>query len=157
MRGLRLSGHPLHPALVHFPLALWTVSLAADGAALATGAAFWVQAAWWCIVGGLAGAALAATAGFVDYSLLPPKHPAFRTATAHTSVMISAALLFLLSALLRGAPDSAPGPGALACSVLGFLALMAGGWLGGTMIYRFGVAVEPVERLEPPERDAPSA
>jgi uncharacterized membrane protein len=157
MRGLRLLGHPLHPALVHFPVALWTASLAADGAALATGAAFWGQAAWWCLVAGLGAAALAATAGFVDYSLLPPKHAGFRTATAHMLAMSFSASLFLVSALLRGGPGSAAGLGAVICSGLGFLALVAGGWLGGTLVYRFGVAVEPVERREPPARNDPSA
>lgn len=40
MRGLRLARHPLHPALVHFPIAFWTASLATEGAVLAAGAAF---------------------------------------------------------------------------------------------------------------------
>ena len=157
MRGLRFMGHPLHPALVHFPVALWTASLAADGAALAMGAAFWGPAAWWCLVAGLAGAALAATAGFVDYSLLPPKHPGFRAATAHMLTMSFSALCFLVSLLLRGGPASAAGAGAVIFSVLGFLALVGGGWLGGTLVYRFGVAVEPVERMEPPACDDSSA
>lgn len=146
-------GHPLHPALVHFPVALWTASLAADGAALATGAAFWGTAAWWSLVAGLAAAALAVVAGFVDYSLMPPKHPAFRAATAHMLTMSFSALCFLVSVLLRGGPESAAGFGALVCSGLGFLALLMGGWLGGTLVYRFGVAVEPAERLELPARD----
>jgi uncharacterized membrane protein len=156
MRGLRFMGHPLHPALVHFPVALWTASLAADGAARVTGAAFWGPAAWWCLAAGLAAAALAATAGFVDYSLLPPKHPGFRAATAHMLAMSFSALCFLASVLLRGGPASAAGNGAVIFSALGFIALVAGGWLGGTLVYRFGVAVEPVERLQPPTRDDPS-
>jgi uncharacterized membrane protein len=155
VRGLRLMGHPLHPALVHFPVALWTASLAADGAGLATGAAIWGLVAWWSLVAGLAAAALAVTAGFVDYSLLSPKHPAFRTATAHMLTMSFSALCFLASVLLRGGPATPAGFGALICSGLGFLALLAGGWLGGTLVYRFGVAVEPAERLEPTAHDEP--
>ena len=102
---------------------------------------------------GLAMAALAATAGFVDYSLLAPKHPAFRTATAHMLTMSLSAMFFLASAVLRGGPDSAAGSGALVCSGLGFLALMVGGWLGGTLVYHFGVAVEPVEARDQPATD----
>lgn len=145
MRGLRLLGHPLHPALVHFPIALWTASLAADGAALATGASFWGPAAWWSLVAGLAVAVVAVLAGFVDYSRLPREHPAFRTATAHMLVMSVSVLGFLASALLREGPERAPDAAALVCSGLGFIALVVGGWLGGTLVYRFGVAVEPVE------------
>lgn len=29
-RGLRMFGHPLHVMLIHFPIALWSVSLVAD-------------------------------------------------------------------------------------------------------------------------------
>jgi uncharacterized membrane protein len=140
--GLRLFGHPLHPALVHFPIALWTASLASDGAALATKAAFWGFAAWWSLVSGLAVAALAAVAGFLDYSRLPQTHPAFRAATAHALVMTFVALCFLASALLRPGPGAAAGAAALACSGIGFIALLAGAWLGGTLVYRFGVGME---------------
>ncbi len=153
MRGLRVLGHPLHPALVHFPIALWTASLAADGAMIATGAAFWGAAAWWSLVAGLAMAALAATVGFVDYSLLAPKHPAFRTATAHMLAMSLSAVFFFVSAMLRGGPDAVAGSGALVCSGLGFFSLMVGGWLGGTLVYRFGIAVKVVEELDQPAHD----
>jgi uncharacterized membrane protein len=140
--GLRISGHPVHPALVHFPIALWTVSLASDGAALATRVVFWTSVAWWSLVVGLIVAALAAVAGFLDYSRLTPKHPAFRTATAHVLIMTFVSLCFLASALLRPGPDVAPGVAALVCSGIGFVALLAGAWLGGTLVYRFGVGVE---------------
>ncbi len=154
MRGLRVLGHPLHPAVVHFPVALWTASLAADGVLIATGTPFWGALAWWSLVAGLAMAALAAVAGFVDYSLLSPKDPAF-TATAHMLTMSVSAAFFLASAVLRGGPDSAAGSGALVCSGFGFLALMAGGWLGGTLVYHFGVAVEVVEALDRSVHDDP--
>ncbi len=153
MRGLRVLGHPVHPALVHFPVALWTASLAADGAVIATGAAFWAAAAWWCLVAGLAMAALAATVGFVDYSLLATRHPAFRTATAHMLAMSLSAMFFLASAMLRGGPGVAAGSGALVCSGLGFTTLLVGGWLGGTLVYRFGVAVKVVEELDQSDHD----
>lgn len=143
MRGLRLAGHPLHPALVHFPIAFWIASLAAEVAVLATRGAFWRLAAWWLLVAGLAVAVLTVAAGFVEYSLLPPKHRAFSTATAHMLTMGFSALCFLASSLLRSGPEFAAGSGALACSGLGFLTLLLGGWLGGTLVYRFGVGVEP--------------
>lgn len=120
---------------------------------IATGATFWGAVAWWSLVAGLAMAALAALAGFVDYSLLATKHPAFRTATAHMLTMSLSAVFFLASVVLRGGPEAAAGSGALVCSGLGFLALLVGGWLGGTMVYHFGVAVEVVEGLDQPAHD----
>jgi len=29
VKALRLAGHPLHPMLVHFPIALWTLAVVA--------------------------------------------------------------------------------------------------------------------------------
>ena len=147
MPTLRFLGHPLHPALVHFPVALWTASVASDAAARVTGAAFWSPAAWWSLVAGLVVAALAAVAGFVDYSRLTPKHPAFRFATAHMLVMSFAALCFLLSALLRTGPDAPAGIGAIASSGVGFITLLVGAWLGGDLVYRFGVGMEPSQPI----------
>ncbi len=120
---------------------------------IATGTPLWATLAWWSLVAGLAMAAVAALAGFVDFSLLPQTHPAFTTATAHMMAMSFSAVLFLASAMLRDGPGSAAGPGALICSGLGFLALMAGGWLGGTLVYHFGVAVKVVEDLEQQPHD----
>jgi uncharacterized membrane protein len=64
--------------------------------------------------------------------------------------MSLSAVLFLASAMLRDGPDSAAGWGALICSGLGFCSLLVGGWLGGTLVYRFGVAVEVVEEMDRP-------
>jgi len=143
MHDLRLYGHPLHPALVHFPIAFWMASLAAEVAVLVTGAECWRLAAWWLLVAGLAMAVPTITAGFVEYSLLSSEHRAFSTAGAHMLTMSFSALCFLASSLVRSGPDFAAGPAALACSSLGFLALLPGGWLGGSLVYRFGVGVEP--------------
>jgi uncharacterized membrane protein len=120
---------------------------------IATGAAFWAAVAWWSLVAGLAMAALAATVGFVDYSLLPTKHPAFRTATAHMLTMSLSAMFFLGSAMLRDGPGAVAGSGALICSGVGFISLLVGGWLGGTLVYHFGVAVKVVEELDQPDHD----
>jgi len=153
--ALRIGGHPVHPALVHFPIALWTVSVAAD-VAVAAGFALDPVFAYATLVAGLAFSALALLAGFVDYALLRSDHPAQSTATWHMTFMTAAAGLFLVSAWLRGGPV-APPTAALGCSVAGWLVLLAGGWLGGTLVYRYGVAVETAEgssRSRPPRPGA---
>src|SRR5579859_4778285 len=72
MRGLRLGGHPLHPALVHFPVACWTATPVLYAVyLLGRDLAFW-RYAWWCNGIGIAMALVAMTAGFMDLMAIPP-------------------------------------------------------------------------------------
>ena len=43
LKGGRVAGHPVHPALVHFPVALWSVTWVWDVLGAYTGAAAWWQ------------------------------------------------------------------------------------------------------------------
>ncbi|HKE93625.1 MAG TPA: DUF2231 domain-containing protein [Povalibacter sp.] len=142
-RPLRLAGHPLHPLLVHFPIALWTVGVAAD-------AAGWISHAtlWWLISFGsqALGSALgivAILAGFLEYATLKRVHAAQDTAVQHMMIMCSAWLLFLISLALRGLPEGqTPSPWATVVAAGGFVAMIWGGWLGGQLVYRFGVGTK---------------
>lgn len=137
---LRLAGHPLHPMLVHFPVALWTLSVAMDAGGLITGREVWWTAGFACQALGLLTAVPAMAAGAFDFASLPRGHPGTDTAVAHLTAMSLAWLLYLASAALRGlpGPEAPPGP-AIIAGFAGFLALAAGGWLGGRLVYRFGV------------------
>jgi uncharacterized membrane protein len=140
--GLRIAGHPVHPALVHFPVALWPASLLWDVVGLWGGGAIWWQLSLWCLTLGLGVALLAIVSGFLDYAALPRDHPALGTGNAHLLVMTGATILFLVSLLIRAqstAAHAAVPTLALVCSVLGTVLLVIGGWLGGTLVYRHGV------------------
>ncbi|HEV7606711.1 MAG TPA: DUF2231 domain-containing protein [Steroidobacteraceae bacterium] len=137
---MRLAGHPLHPMLVHFPIAFWTSAFGADicglffnalpFAALAFGAS-----ALGCLLG-----LIAMLAGIVDFTALPEDSPARDTAVTHMMLMCGAWLLFLVGLALRGYPPTDPAPlGAIIVSALGFAIMAAGGWLGGRLVYEFGV------------------
>lgn len=140
---LRLGGHPLHPALVHFPIALWTVALGAE-----LGGRVFDQPSWWlfsfaCQSLGTIGGLPALAAGFLDYGAIPHRHPARETAVRHMMAMGMAWLLFLTSLALRGAsPGEAPPGWATAAAASGFAAMALGGWLGGRLVYHYGVGVE---------------
>lgn len=143
MNPLRLAGHPIHPMLVHFPVALWTLGIAADAGGLIAGQAWWWQLGFGCQALGVLAATLAMVAGLLDYATLPRDHPAQNTAVAHMLVMGSAWLCFLASLALRGPPRGTPSPlMALVAAAVGFVAMAAGGWLGGRLVYRFAVGVE---------------
>src|SRR5437870_12943765 len=89
-KGLRLFGHPLHMMLVHFPIALWSVSLLGDVAWLWRGETLWAEMAFWSLGAGLALAVPTAVTGSVDYLALAAG-PAARVATRHINLMFNAA------------------------------------------------------------------
>ncbi|PYJ69919.1 MAG: hypothetical protein DME75_10185 [Verrucomicrobia bacterium] len=64
-KGLRLFGHPLHMMLVHFPIALWSVSLLGDVAWLWRGETLWAEMAFWSI--GAAGWRTGGARGIATY------------------------------------------------------------------------------------------
>ena len=135
--------HPLHPALVHFPVACWTLASMADALSL-----FWrtgplqllaaVLLALGCALG-----LLAATAGFIELLKLPANHPAERTAYQHMGLALTSWSLYAASLFLRIEHQQfiAPDVLALLLSGAGLLVLLATGWLGGQLVYRHGVGV----------------
>jgi len=140
-----MLGHPLHPALVHFPLALllsatigdvaWLVGLTAD-----THVAAILMAA------GLAGGLLAMAAGLIDFSrmdehLMP--HAARHMMVVAVAWLGYAAALYLRRDSLRA--DADLDLMSVGISIGSGLLLALGGWLGGRLVYKFGVGVARVE------------
>ncbi len=127
----RWLGHPLHAVLTDVPIGILFLVIVFDvlGQPVAADIAL--------IVGILAelGAALA---GFADYSDTDGK-PRDR-ATLHATLMLSATILFLISLVLRlgSGPEGATRSVAIVVSVLAFLVLSAGAYVGGDVVYVFG-------------------
>lgn len=141
------AGHPVHPMLVPFPIALWVFSLIADIIVLLKFDPVWSSIAYFTMAGGTIGALLAALPGFVDLFTLPPSRTR-KIGIWHMSINFSIVVLYVVNLLWRRhvVPD-ALGPFLL--SVFAVLLLMVSGWLGGEMVYVHGVAVEPVEGEKP--------
>jgi uncharacterized membrane protein len=142
-RLLRLSGHPRHPALVHFPIALWTAGCCAEVAGWILHREIWWQTSFGAQASGVAMAIIAMVAGIVDYSGLPREHAAQDTAVNHMMAMGAAWLLFIVSLALRGFPTAdPPSVWASIAAFAGLVTTFIGGWFGGTLVYRFGVGVK---------------
>ncbi len=141
-RGARFAGHPLHPAVVHFPVALWSISLVWDALAAWTGAATWWHAGFWCLAAGLVMALPAAATGFMEFITIEDAHPAAATATQHMLVMLCAVCVYAVALVIRAGPAAPEGwrlVAVLLLSASGLVLLAVGGWLGGKMVYRYGV------------------
>ncbi|HXS28587.1 MAG TPA: DUF2231 domain-containing protein [Steroidobacteraceae bacterium] len=144
---IRLAGHPIHPMVVHFPIALWTVGVAADaGGWIWRDPIFWTLSFYAQALGDLAGAAALVT-GWLEFTTILRATPAQDAAVGHMLVMCSAWVAFLLSLALRTYPPRMPStvwPSVIAAA--GWLTMAVGGWLGGKLVYRFAVGVtRPIE------------
>lgn len=139
---LCIAGHPIHPMVVHFPVALWTLAVAADaGGWIWRDPVFWTLSFYAQALGDLAGAAAIVT-GWLEFMTILPASPAQDAAAGHMVMMCSAWLAFLVSLALRSFPPRAPTtiwPTAVAEA--GWLAMAIGGWLGGKLVYRFGIGI----------------
>jgi uncharacterized membrane protein len=98
---------------------------------------------WLALLGGLGAGVLAAATGLLDWLEITPGTPLRRTATLHMAVMLSATALFAVAAVLQydGFHDGRVDGVALVFALLGFAALMAGGWIGGSLVFVHGMRV----------------
>jgi uncharacterized membrane protein len=141
--------HPLHPALVHFPVACWSLATASDFASLRFGETAWQWSAGLLAVGcGMA--VLALVAGLIELVRVP-EGAALRDAYLHMAAMLTAFALFTTRLLLRqeGLQPLPPDGLALVLDAFGFVALAVGGWLGGRLVYGHGVGRERHQEPDP--------
>lgn len=143
-----LPGHPAHP-----PLTDATIGMFALAAGLAVLGKLSVApeklgpGAWLALIGGLVVAAPTAVTGFADWLLIEWGSPLWRTATIHLSAMVTAVVLFAAAAWLQwpGYRDGTVTVGGLVLALAGFVALTAGGWFGGSIVFVHGMRVEKEE------------
>lgn len=157
------KGRPLHPALVHFPLALYPTSLLFDWLShLVDNGNPYVKGAFALILVGLVVSVAAVITGFADFLLIEGASRAWKLAVTHMTFQLVTGGLFLANAILRvrdlDVTASAIGP--IVLSVVGVVTLAIGGFLGSELVYRNGRRVE--RRAEPleeprsgPDQDPP--
>jgi uncharacterized membrane protein len=137
-------GHPVHPALVHFPIALLVLVPLGDVAALLTGwPALWAGA-FYCLLAGLVTGLVASVPGFVDYLGLPRDAAVERTALRHLGLVLVALALAAVGAIVRGGHgplDGARAGATLGLSLATLIPLLAGSYFGGSLVFRHGVGV----------------
>jgi len=156
VRGL--PGHPIHPPLTDATIGAYTFALVAAILSKVGVAEQPAAKAWWlALVVALASSALTVATGLFDWLTITRGTPLFRTATAHLLAMVTASVFFGLAAIFGHAcyvtSDITTGPFVL--TIVGFVALTVGGWLGGTITFVHGMRVlslvdEPASRAAAP-------
>ena len=140
--------------LVVFPFALWTTAVVFDILAAVTGNGTYRSVAFYNIAAGIVGAVVAAVPGFIDYLTLEGR--AAKVGTWHALLNVAALLLFTVSWLGRTRWGAATMgfeswiPELVA--FVGLALLIPSGWLGGSLVYKHGVAVAPAGTASIPVR-----
>jgi uncharacterized membrane protein len=137
-------GHPLHPALVAIPLGCWVGSWLFDVASrLVDDPSFLAPASRWLIAIGVVGALVAAAVGFLDLLGIPRGTSAFGTALVHMTLNLVATAGFAVGFALRAGTEVGERVAwndlALSTACLG--AITVAGYLGGKLVFRYGVRV----------------
>jgi uncharacterized membrane protein len=140
-----IGGHPIHPMLIPFPIGLLVFSFVADLIFLWKGNPIWRDyIAFYTMLGGIVGAAVAAIPGLIDWATLTDS-AAVKVANWHARVNIITLLIFVASFYLRTTSGAAWIPNMpmlpFILSIVGLIGLTIAGWLGGELVFRHGVAV----------------
>jgi nitrite reductase/ring-hydroxylating ferredoxin subunit/uncharacterized membrane protein len=102
----------------------------------------WI-AGFYAIVGGCAGAVLAAIAGSIDlFSVVPPSSSARQRGYTHAVLNVCALGLYIAVLVIRGGAANQPTGLSLLLGGIGILVIAYSGWLGGTLVYRNQIGVD---------------
>ena len=153
-----LAGHPLHPPLTDVTIGAYTFATAMAVLSRLGVSEHNTATAWWLgLIAGLIVTGPTALVGFVDWLDIARGTPLWRTATLHLTVMLTATILFAITAGAGHADyvDGSIGGGSLILTLVGFGVLTVGGWLGGAIVFVHGMRVlslvdEPTSRAVSP-------
>ena len=144
-------GHPIHPMLIVFPLGLLVTAVIFDVVRLVTGNNEFAIVSYWAIAAGVIGGLLAAIFGLMDWLAIPSGTRAKQVGLLHGAGNVVVVLLFAVSWLLRsGSPGYVPDTLAFVLSLVGVLIGAVTAWLGGELVDRLGVGVDPGANLNAP-------
>ena len=134
--------HPIHPILVHFPIAAWIISTLGDITSLFTNE----QVSWVAgvlLVIGTITALFAMVTGLIELSKIDSQNHAMKIANQHMMYIMISCSCYAVSLFLRldGTQLSQPGVFAIIMSVAGLIFLCIAGWLGGKLVYEHGIGV----------------
>jgi len=154
-----LPGHPLHPPLTDVVIGAYTAGTVMAFASVIGVAHKAAAYGWWlALVVGLLATSLAALTGFAEWLTLTWRSPLWWTATWHMCSMLTATVFFLIAVLVghSGYSHGAVEAGPFVLTLVGFLFLTVGGWLGGAVVFVHGMRVlslvdEPTKKAVTPE------
>lgn len=139
---MSIAGHPIHPMLIHFPVAALIGLVGTDIGYVWTGDEFWARAGIWLAGVGALGGWVSGMAGLIDL-LSVPRVRRLITAWCHAILAVMLLSVASLNWLLRvGDFAGAILPWGLYLSLLGGALIGVTSYLGGRLVYEFAVGVD---------------
>ncbi len=150
---MAIFGHPIHPMLIHFPVAALLGLICTDIGYALTGDSFWARAGTWLAAIGVFGGWFSGLIGVLDLVLVK----AIRRlviAWCHGIMAVMLLSLATLNWLLRlGDAQALIIPWGLYVSLLSGVMISITSFLGGQMVYHHAVGVAADESVERARRD----
>ncbi len=145
-----IAGHPIHPMVIPFPIAMLVLVPITDILFATTGRAFWSVASYYLLWGGVLTGALAAVIGLVDFiSVRRVRQVA--AGWIHLGANVVVMSIAVINLVLRA--DNVirhVAPTGLALSIVTAALLVVSGWYGGELAYRHRIGVtQPRPRRRP--------
>lgn len=135
----------IHPLLVHFPIALLTMSLFFDAIGLATKRGELLRTGWWTLAAGTIGLLATVISGLLAEQSVVISAPAREHFERHEQIAFFVSGLYAFLFLWRVAHRTQLPPQRewlfVISSLVGVVAIWLGAWYGGTLVYQFGVGV----------------
>jgi uncharacterized membrane protein/nitrite reductase/ring-hydroxylating ferredoxin subunit len=137
-----IKSHPIHPMLIVFPIAFFFGTFIFDILGIITDHKFFYAVSSYMQLLGIIGGLVAAVPGAIDYfKTVPPNSSGKKRATKHALLNITNLVLFFIAWVLKG-DDISPFI-ILGLEIIGIILLSIAGWLGGTLVYRNQIGVDP--------------
>lgn len=139
---MSVSGHPIHPMLIHFPVAMLIAVMATDLAWIITGDLFWARAGVWLTGVGALGVAISSCVGLIDLVFVK-RIRRLVTAWTHASLAVVVLSLASFNWLLRiDDPQVNIIPWGFYVSLLTGALISATSFLGGRLVFEFAVGID---------------
>lgn len=136
---------PLHPMIVHFPIALVTLSVFADMWACMRKSKTAAEVGWWALGGAALTGIITVWLGYYDMGRAALSAETHSYVSMHLTigwtVLISVALLAVWRLIIRVRVGHLPGGAYVAVASLVLLLTWFQGWFGGEMVYSHGAGV----------------
>lgn len=138
---------PVHPPLVHFPIAAYVLAAVFEIIAAIGHGSGWghdaFAAATFVMTGGLLVSVLTALTGLLDWLTTEAGTQVRRTANAHALLMVIATVIAIVTVVLSlvGYAAGGPSPLIVVLAIVQALVVAAGATIGGALVYDYGFRV----------------
>lgn len=152
---VKIIGHPIHPMLVAYPIAMYTATLVAYFIYGVHKDPFFFRAAVAANIAGIIMGAVAALPGLFDWLIgIPKGSPAKAHGLTHMLLNLGAVIIFIINAIVHAGNWKNPSgtKSGFILALIGVLLTIGGGYFGWILIQKDHVGVELTpeqQRLEP--------